>query len=236
MSNVDSFIEEVTEEVRRDRMVAYFRRHGWIIGTILVLVVVVVGVLEWRKAATRSAAEARGSAIMAALEAGSPAAEVEALTPLVNDGSGGILARLALAGQQQAAGGKVAAASTLEAIATDQKVGDLYRDIARLKLAMLEGGELSLDEREAVLDPMIIPGHPLRLLALEQRAIARIDAGDTEAALGDLGVLYGDAQVPDGARSRASQLIISLGGKLPELVSAGGAAEADAGDGGAVGE
>ena len=30
MSNPDSFIDEVTEEVRRDRLFAVFRKYGWI--------------------------------------------------------------------------------------------------------------------------------------------------------------------------------------------------------------
>ena len=39
MSNPDSFIEEVTEEVRRDRLFALFRKYGWI-GVVLVLAIV----------------------------------------------------------------------------------------------------------------------------------------------------------------------------------------------------
>ena len=39
MSNTDSFIEEVTEEVRRDKLYGYLKRYGWIAGLIIVLVV-----------------------------------------------------------------------------------------------------------------------------------------------------------------------------------------------------
>ena len=35
MSNPDSFIEEVTEEVRRDKLFALFRKYGWIAGCLL---------------------------------------------------------------------------------------------------------------------------------------------------------------------------------------------------------
>ncbi len=40
MSNPDSFIEEVTEEVRRDKLYRLFRKYGWI-GIVLVLGVVI---------------------------------------------------------------------------------------------------------------------------------------------------------------------------------------------------
>ena len=39
MSDSDSFIDEVTEEVRRDRLFGYFRRYGWIAAVVIVVVV-----------------------------------------------------------------------------------------------------------------------------------------------------------------------------------------------------
>ncbi|MBC7675342.1 MAG: hypothetical protein H7173_04675, partial [Rhodoferax sp.] len=44
MSNNESFIDEVTEEVRRDKLFAMFRRYGWI-GVLLV--VGIVGGAAW---------------------------------------------------------------------------------------------------------------------------------------------------------------------------------------------
>ena len=44
MSNPDSFIREVTEEVRRDRLYGYVRRYGWIAA---LLVLLVVGGAAW---------------------------------------------------------------------------------------------------------------------------------------------------------------------------------------------
>ena len=50
MSNPDSFIDEVTEAVRRDRLFAMFRKYGWI-GAVLVLGVVGGSAwIEWSKA------------------------------------------------------------------------------------------------------------------------------------------------------------------------------------------
>jgi len=36
LSNPDSFIDEVTEEVRRDRLFRLFRKYGWI-GVVIIL-------------------------------------------------------------------------------------------------------------------------------------------------------------------------------------------------------
>ena len=70
MSNPDSFIDEVTEEVRRDRLFAMFRKYGWI--GILAVVVVVGGAAwnEWQKARAEARAEAFGDALLDAFDLG----------------------------------------------------------------------------------------------------------------------------------------------------------------------
>ena len=42
----DSFIDEVTEEVRRDRLFALFRRFGWIA---LAIILIIVAGTAWRE-------------------------------------------------------------------------------------------------------------------------------------------------------------------------------------------
>ena len=44
MSETDSFIEEVTEEVRRDKLFGYLKKYGWIA---VVVVVGAVGTTAW---------------------------------------------------------------------------------------------------------------------------------------------------------------------------------------------
>ena len=72
VSNNDSFIDEVTEEVRRDRLFAAFRKYGWI-GLVLVLGVVGGAAwTEWQKAQSASRAQAFGDAMLDAMDLGAP--------------------------------------------------------------------------------------------------------------------------------------------------------------------
>ena len=67
MSNPESFVEEVTEEVRRDKLYRVFRKYGWI-G--LVAVILIVGGASWneiRKSKARAMAENYGDALFDAL-------------------------------------------------------------------------------------------------------------------------------------------------------------------------
>ncbi|KKK62940.1 hypothetical protein LCGC14_2999320, partial [marine sediment metagenome] len=74
MSNTDSFIDEVTEEVRRERLFGFLRRYGWIAVLAVVLIVGGAAYNEWRNASERAEAQAFGDALLAALEADSPEA------------------------------------------------------------------------------------------------------------------------------------------------------------------
>ena len=58
MSDTDSFIEEVSEEVRRDRLYKFLRKYAWV--GILAVVTIVGGTayLEFQKAQARTEAEA----------------------------------------------------------------------------------------------------------------------------------------------------------------------------------
>ena len=68
MSETDSFIDEVTEEVRRDRLFGLMRRYGWIAVLVVLLVVGGAAYREYSRASQQAAAQALGDALLAALD------------------------------------------------------------------------------------------------------------------------------------------------------------------------
>ncbi|ROU02349.1 hypothetical protein [Histidinibacterium lentulum] len=211
MSNPDSFIDEVTEEVRRDRLYATLRRWGWVA---ILLVILVVGGTAWQQvsnAREMQAAQARGDALLAALEVSDPAARAEALAAVEVDGPASAVAGLLTAAAQEEAGETAAAVATLEGVATNMNAQPIYRELAQLKALLLDEG-LSPADRASALEPLAQPGAPFRLVALEAQALAQVAAGQTEDALATLSLLVEDAEVSGGLRDRASALIVALGG------------------------
>ena len=96
------------------------------------------------------------------------------------------LARLAEAGSRADAGDTEAAAAILEEVAGDGKTGEIYRSLASLERVMLLGSAMDASERQVTLDLLAADGAPFRPLALEQRALMHLDAGDKTAAIADL--------------------------------------------------
>lgn len=221
MSDTDSFIEEVSEEVRRDRLFGLLRRYGWIAIVAVLALVGGAAYNEWNKAQARASAENAGDAILAALEADEPDARISALQAIADqDISQGAKAIVALmqAAEQGADDNPAAAQEALEKIASDGSLPEIYRQIASFKAVSRSGGALSDEDRRIRLEALSAPGMSLRLLASEQLALLDIEAGDTDTALETLQSIVVDAEVTAGLRQRASQLIIALGAE-PDTVA-----------------
>lgn len=217
MSNPDSFINEVTEEVRREKLFGYLRRYGWI-GVVCVLALVGGAAwIEYRNAQERRAAEATGDALLTALDQDDPAARAAAIAAVTTEGSAAAVTALLTASTQVEAGDVEAAAATLDALAINQDVPETYRELATIKAAMLPVADT--EARLASLEFLAQPGQPFRLLALEQLAYVTLETGDTEAALAILRRIEEDAAVSRGLRERAQTLMVALGAPLPDTAT-----------------
>ena len=211
MSNPDSFINEVTEEVRRDRLFGYFRRYGWIAIVGVLLIVGGAAFREYRLAATQAESRAFGDALLDALDRDDPAARSAALAAVAASGQ-----RRALLGLLQSTDPETDKAATLAALASvadDATLPASYRDLAVLRRVLVAGADLPAADREALLDPIAAPGRPYRTLALEQLALLSVETGDISAAVTALEALRQDQEASPGLRRRAEQMIVALGEK-----------------------
>lgn len=214
MSNTDSFIDEVTEEVRRDRVYALVRRWGWL-GVLLVVVIVGgAGWNEWRKAQAEARAQALGDALYSAMDSDAPAERAAALATIEAEGPAAAVVAFLLAAEQDAAGDTAAAIATLETVVSDGAVPQDYRDLAALKSLMLSPGTMEEEAIRAGLAPLAEPGATYRLVAMEQIALSHVRSGETEAALEQLAAILEDAATGEALGDRAQSLTIALGGEI----------------------
>lgn len=214
MSDTDSFIEEVTEEVRRDRLFLMLKRYGWIGGLAVVAIVGGAAYREYSKAQELTAAQALGDGMIAALAADEPADRAEALAQVAaGSETGAAVAKMMRAGALAEAEDTETAVAVLSEVATDGELPLVYRHIASFKALALQAETLSLEERRLQYEALAQPGAPLSLLASEQLALLDIEAGETEAAIARLQAITADATVSRDLQDRATQVIVALGGK-----------------------
>jgi hypothetical protein len=218
VSDSDSFIDEVSEEVRRDRLFGLMKRWGWVAILAVLLLVGGAAFNEYRKAQNAARAQALGDGILEALEANEEA-DARALAlgaleeTLATKGDAHALLALIAAGEEAQADQRSAAAARLRTLAEHSELRPVYRDLGLLKAAMLDP-DLSDEARIIALTPLSQAGAPYWLLAQEQIAISEAALGKTDEAIERLTRAADNAEASQALRSRAEQLIVALGGEL----------------------
>ena len=193
MSDTDSFIEEVTEEVRRDRLYKFLRKYAWV--GILAVVTIVGGTayLEFQKAQART-------------EAAEELRKVE-----VSNLEARAIVAMLLAAEEISLENYEAASASLNAIFEDSSILRVYRDMAKFKFLLISLGNIEDNLILAGFKEMAVPGNPFRLLAEEQIALLTLKTQDIDTAVDKLKSILEDAELTDTMRQRVSQLLMSLG-------------------------
>jgi hypothetical protein len=210
MSDTDSFIDEVTEEVRRDRLFGYFRRYGWIPAVIILALVGGTAYSEWSKSVVVQAAQVRGDALLDALDVQDKPESISALSSIVAQEDTDVVASFLLAGLDQSL-----ASELLTAISENINQPKYIRDLARLKLAATPDAA-SKDEAVSILTDLSAPGGLYRNAATEILVALELQRGNRDVALELLQSHVQDAGATRAQVQRMGELIVALGA-IPDL-------------------
>ena len=216
MSDTDSFINEVTDEVKRDRLFAQMRKYAPYAVAAVVFIVGGAAWTEYKSAKDAATAQAAGDAIYAALEESDVAARADVLDNIVVEGDAQIVTQMLAAAAFVDAENLPSAIAILQDVAQNGDYPKHYRDLAAFKAALLIEDPA---EKLMVLTPLSAPGQPYYLLAMEQMAYAQLAQGDQDTALETLQRIAEDAASTRTLRERAQNVMIALGAPMPEPVS-----------------
>lgn len=212
MSETDNFIDEVNEEIRRDRLYSALRKYGWI--AIIAVLAIVGGAAfnEYRRASDLALAQQRGDAILKALQSDTVESRSAALDNVSTEGSAvsavvGLFKASELVMMRDAA----AASDVLAALIRQESVSGEYADLALFKQMLMEESGLDASVRRSGFEQLSAAGNPLRILAQEQLALLDLQENDEAAAITRLKDLLQDAEMTQNLRQRLSQLMVALG-------------------------
>lgn len=213
---MDHFIEEVDEELKRERYMDLWRKYGTlIVGAVLIVVIAVAGTVGWRQYRKNERIEA-GLAFMDARALAEKGKTEEALAAFKALGTNGVAGYRELARFQEAAvlarqGNEAAAAGVYDSIARDGGTDKLFRDLA-LILYTLSVADRA--EPKALMDrlkPLTESSSPWRFSALEITALLERRRGDTDAAKAIYRKLADDEKAPPKLRARAAEFLAVIG-------------------------
>lgn len=212
VSDNDSFMNEVSEEVRKDRMFSLWRRYGGFVIGGVVAIVIAAGAKTWMDHQAEQAAQSAGGALIAAAD-GPPEAAAEALTALAaetdHDGAA-VLAKLRAAAAFAEAGDKDAAVTIYDALAADASADRALQDFAGFRSVILRADDMGADDLIGALAPIANGTGPYRLLAMEAQGLAQLKSGNRDAAVEAFQSIMLDEQAPQGLRQRVEAVLTTL--------------------------
>ena len=219
MSDTDSFLQEVSEELRRDKLYRNIRKYGWVAILLVVLIVGAATYREYLKSQAETEAELFGTSIIDALNEKNVADRIAKLQKINAPGENA-KAIVAMLLSAEAIGNETAIIemSTLRDVAENLSIEAHYRDLLNFKILLGSSEIMDIDERVKAFEGLTKPGNPFRLLAEEQIALIELELGNNDKAIEKISQILLDSELTTGLRNRATQMLIALG-KDPELIN-----------------
>ena len=228
--DTDSFVQEVDERLREDRVLTWIRRHGpWVAGVVVVFIIGLLGWQLWDEQQTRSAREHADTYVAAqelARSGNLDGAKAEfARLSGVGPHSYRVMARMEHAAILENQGDLQGALEEFDAAATEAR-DPLMRETAQLRAAYIAADTQDFQALRTRLQPLTESGTRISYLAKELLAIEAWKAGDLDLARDTLETLSLAFDAPESVRQRA-QVALSVIGPAP-ATSADGADTAPA--------
>lgn len=214
--DADTFLKEVDEELRKERLNQFMARYGWWIVAAIVLMLGSIGGFIWWQNRQEAKAAEQGQVlldVMQSIESGNRGAASPKIAELAGSEVEGyrVAALFARASTQAEAGQGQAAIATLRAIVEDADLAEPYRQAALVRQTALEFDRLQPQAVIRRLGTLARPGQPWFGSAGEMVGIAHLKMRRPDLA-GPLFQRIGrDETVPPSIRTRAIQMAGSLG-------------------------
>jgi len=229
-----TFLKEVDDELRKERVNSFVARFGWWLVGGVVLVLAAVGGYLWWSSSREAAREAAGDSLIEALgqldggTAPGRAAAAPKIAALAQSDVEGYRAAALFtrANSETAAGNNAAAIATLRGIADDQSLDELYRQAAQIRRTALEFDRLAPQEVIRRLGPLTGAGSPWIGAAGEMVGVAHLKMNRPDLAGPIFVRIARDEGVPDQIKERAGHMAGSLGFDINAGPAARGAAPA----------
>jgi len=212
---VADIFHEIDEELKRDKALELWQRHGkLIVAFFFAAVLVTVGTVLWQEhQENKRQAEARSFALaMEQVAQNNLPASTALLADLAKNGGGyQVLAQLQQAALKVKAGDHAGAVAIYDQIANDSDAGKPFRDLATLLSALTGFDKADPAALDRKLEPLAAAGSAFRPSALEMRGLLAIRRGDYKAAKVYFQAIAEYATAPGGLRQRATQILAWVG-------------------------
>ena len=179
MVESESFIKEVSEEVKRDRLFKVLNKFKWPLSAIIILLVVAVGGYEYYKFDKKSKAQKNGEFLMSAIESLKDSGQP--ITDKIENKFTSVLIKLNEAKYFEEKGDMKRASAAYNHIITKYGENKFFNHYSKFQLYLMDPAKSLRDVKKIkILDELSAPDSPLKLLALEQKLYLYVKINDRE--------------------------------------------------------
>lgn len=220
----ETFLREVDEEYRRDKVRDFFMENRVFLIAAMVLSLAAAGGWIWWQSYQREQAGKQVEELAAAFQeiGKGNAKQAEPRLQALAEGSSDAVRTTAIftgAALDLENNNPKAATAKYRSIAEDEGQPEPYRQIALIRQTALEFDQLKAEDVIARMKPLAAPGEPWFGSAGEMTALALIKQGKKDEAGKLFAAIGRDLRVPEVIRGRAVQMASSLGIDASDLLN-----------------
>ena len=191
MVESESFIKEVSEEVKRDRLFKALNKFKWPLFAIIVLLVGAVGGYEYYKYDKKSRAQKNGEFLISAIE--SLKENGQSVTEKIDNKFTSVLIKLNEAKYFEEKGDMKSASAAYNHIISKYGENKFFNHYSKFQLYLMDPAKSLSDVKKIkILDELSAPDGPLKLLALEQKLYLYVKVNDLENIKSQVDLILSD--------------------------------------------
>ena len=179
MVESESFIKEVSEEVKRDRLFKALNKFKWLLLALIVSLVGAVGGYEYYKFDKKSRAQENGEFLISAKERLKENGQT--VTEKIDNKFASVLIKLNEAKYFEEKGDMKSASAAYNDIISKYGENKFFNHYSKFQLYLMDPAKSLGDvEKIKILDELSAPDSPLKLLALEQKLYLYVKINDLD--------------------------------------------------------
>lgn len=205
MVESESFIKEVSEEVKRDNLFKIINKFKWPLFALIILLIGAVGGYEYFKFSKKARAQKNGEFLVSAIE--NLKKNGQPVTEEMDNKFLSVFIKLNEAKYFEEIGDIKSATAAYEYIISKHGENKFFNHYSKFQLYLMNPAESLSDKKKIdVLDELSVPDGPLKLLALEQKLYLYVKISDLENIKSHVKLILSDQSIMPEQVSRIKEI------------------------------
>ena len=205
MVESESFIKEVSEEVKRDNLFKFLSKFKWPLFALIIIFIGAVGGYEYYKFSKNARAQKNGEFLVSVTE--NLKNNGQTITEKIDNNFLSVFIKLNEAKYFEEKGDIKSATAAYDYIISKHGENKFFNHYSKFQLYLMNPAESLSDKKKIdVLDELSVPDGPLKLLALEQKLYLYVKISDLDNIISHVKLILSDRSIMPEQVSRIKEI------------------------------